>query len=662
MISLENFDPKKRAPPYLDSPRSLEACRRSGIDPEELLQRPKGYFRRLLGKHTPKAIVRMHKDHYEQRRLEKLKLVVDARLAVMNEESMLGPALSSQTVDKNNFLIQHEQRKLALMQKKQELEMQQMLEHERVLEDIRRRNEDKEEKAKMREDLRLVEVEAARREAEDRRLREEERKRELEAAREQEIRDLQQEKFLQEQRKLQEDERKAKERKRAARQREMELQEKQEQLRLQTEMIMNEQRAAVEARRREMEARDAARLEMLERRKKMMQKRSAETRRAKMERLETAKANLQAVLSDQRRRFQEKQRLSEERRQYFEFQRYQQKVQSARRSEAKQKSIARTLAQSRKIELRRKREYLASMARAEQRRQELALLAEYEKATKQRQEEEREQQRQEVKRRMEVIEAERKAEVFMRLQQSEAQVADVRARQAWEHRVNQERMALQRQDREEEVRRVMRVQEYQREKTLHRIKSDDAKAAKVFQEKQALMEMRLALRRQIEARKQQLLQQFEEAKKTAAAKKSQAGSSRGFYHTSETTAPTSRVGSARRPASARPQKTKTIQSEPDTIVPVSARQSVRTSIDKHDIEREVRALQQKKAHILMEELELEQDKEEDREELLQGTSNLKEKARLEKIFSLEREQAGERLKALAQKFEESIWILLRLDD
>jgi hypothetical protein len=38
-ISLENFDPYNVVPPLLTSPRSLEACRRNGVKPEELVYR-----------------------------------------------------------------------------------------------------------------------------------------------------------------------------------------------------------------------------------------------------------------------------------------------------------------------------------------------------------------------------------------------------------------------------------------------------------------------------------------------------------------------------------------------------------------------------------------------------------------------------------------------
>ena len=38
-ISLKNFDEHKSGPPYLTSPRSIEACLRQGVKPKDLIVR-----------------------------------------------------------------------------------------------------------------------------------------------------------------------------------------------------------------------------------------------------------------------------------------------------------------------------------------------------------------------------------------------------------------------------------------------------------------------------------------------------------------------------------------------------------------------------------------------------------------------------------------------
>jgi hypothetical protein len=68
-ISLTNFDENRKNPPFLTSPRSLDACDRQGIRPEELLYRPSQSF---LEKGVSDEIIQMRYQHYESRRKEKL--------------------------------------------------------------------------------------------------------------------------------------------------------------------------------------------------------------------------------------------------------------------------------------------------------------------------------------------------------------------------------------------------------------------------------------------------------------------------------------------------------------------------------------------------------------------------------------------------------------
>jgi hypothetical protein len=68
-ISLTNFDEHRKNPPYLTSPRSLDACDRQGIRPEELLHRPSQSF---FEKGIPDEVVKLRYEHYESRRKEKL--------------------------------------------------------------------------------------------------------------------------------------------------------------------------------------------------------------------------------------------------------------------------------------------------------------------------------------------------------------------------------------------------------------------------------------------------------------------------------------------------------------------------------------------------------------------------------------------------------------
>ena len=67
--SLENLDEYNIDPPLLTSPRSLEACMRQGIEPEELVFR---YFDSFFEQGVPTDLQEIRWKHYEKKRLEKL--------------------------------------------------------------------------------------------------------------------------------------------------------------------------------------------------------------------------------------------------------------------------------------------------------------------------------------------------------------------------------------------------------------------------------------------------------------------------------------------------------------------------------------------------------------------------------------------------------------
>jgi hypothetical protein len=56
-VSLDNFDPNTSAKKPLDSPRSIEACRRQGIEPADLLVKSKEKIAKELGRNPDPEIV-----------------------------------------------------------------------------------------------------------------------------------------------------------------------------------------------------------------------------------------------------------------------------------------------------------------------------------------------------------------------------------------------------------------------------------------------------------------------------------------------------------------------------------------------------------------------------------------------------------------------------
>ncbi len=89
MISLENFDPYKKSPPYLDSPRSLEACKRQGIDPSELLFVSYDEYKKILkGQKIEEEWIRIRWEHFEDKRKEKLRILTEVHLLLAYDHNI----------------------------------------------------------------------------------------------------------------------------------------------------------------------------------------------------------------------------------------------------------------------------------------------------------------------------------------------------------------------------------------------------------------------------------------------------------------------------------------------------------------------------------------------------------------------------------------------
>lgn len=142
-VSLDDLNPNDQSSVAVSSPRSLEACARRGVAPEELLYKPKSHFRVLLGDQTPKEIVQLYQSHFETKRQNLIQVLKSEYREVIKELSRgLRPSqLSQESSNKSNQILENEKKKIAMLEKQQHKEIQQIMDRERQLEEIQRRNE-----------------------------------------------------------------------------------------------------------------------------------------------------------------------------------------------------------------------------------------------------------------------------------------------------------------------------------------------------------------------------------------------------------------------------------------------------------------------------------------------------------------------------------------
>ena len=263
--------------------------------------------------------------------------------------------------------------------------------------------------------------------------------------------------------------------------------------------------------------------------------------------------------------------------------------------------------------------------------------------------------RQSVKDKMEAIEFERVKEVFDKLKQTEDQVMKTKKKQQWEVLIKQEQQNLKRQEREDEVRRVQKMREYQREQTLLKMKEDDQKTAKVFQEKAKLMEARAKMKKEIERKKEIIMRKLDKYKKHKVRSKQHSINSeddlKSILSVSERSKSESVTPRLISSFKKKPRQKKLKSSE--GYVEELTRPSV-NSTNSQNKEQILELMKHNHATKMRKKLEEEQRKEDERNVILSSIKDQKERNRLEKIFGLERAKASQKLNDFVQKLEDDM--------
>jgi hypothetical protein len=152
LVSLEDFM-KGKKPRIINSPRSLEACLRQGLDPAELIPKSLAKFQE---ENDIREVAQVKYEHFEERRLEKLEQARNERAIIVNflEEarkngstrlspsfqklaaatapSVTGaPSVAGSAADEvESSMLREERKRVELLRKRQEKDIEQMMQFE----------------------------------------------------------------------------------------------------------------------------------------------------------------------------------------------------------------------------------------------------------------------------------------------------------------------------------------------------------------------------------------------------------------------------------------------------------------------------------------------------------------------------------------------------
>ena len=336
LVSLENFMDGGKAR-MIDSPRSLEACLRQGLDPASLFPKPLSKWQE---EEELREVAVCKYEHYEQKRLDRLaqarserniivRFLEDARksgnarlspafqkLAAATAPSESGSIQSSQTgKDVESSMLAEERKRIAILKKRQQKDIEQMMQFEmnivkmqkeqKRLEDIELQK--KAARAAEREKKRLAAVaKRSKMELAKKQAAEEEEERMKEQAR----RDY---KFAEKQKK--EMVRREKEAKRLAREKEMERIRLKAARQKQLEDIQSAQEADIKRKLDLMQEQERARRERREREAREMQEKQRAKKEAARLRITKAVQANEAILHKKREDFWEKEAANRQRQQ-----------------------------------------------------------------------------------------------------------------------------------------------------------------------------------------------------------------------------------------------------------------------------------------------------------------------------------------------------------
>jgi len=698
--SLETFDPTNRREPILNSPRSVEACRRQGIDPHELIIRSQQEIKEFF-KHKrmdPEALDLVCK-HYEERRQEKVRVLLEERAQLVEDErngliefdpetlkgkeikggsgsgsgsqpkhgNYLGSAVSG---GGESTLIEREKRQLDKIRKRQEKEIKQIMDHETRLAEIRKVQEEKLEAQKEKERQREMELLQKRKEAEELKKEKGYEKQMQEQEEVERQKRLAQDAYQREQEKMVQE--KERERLRQIELREKEEFQKQKQAEFvrKTEEKLMDQQMRVEQRKQEMDVKDQMRQEMMRRQQEEKQKDSEAKRRALEEKFAYTKERNDELLKQKKIEYDEKLQKNEEKRRMFEYEREEKNQEAKMRAEMHAVLIKKVIDENANQGEAKRSESLMKRAVADERKIQLDRQAERQRQIRVLEEREKEEKRKGVKENMEIILKDKTDNYVHKFKESEIKVAIVQKMKHDEHKTKSHIGTLKKLDKEENVHRIAKMQEYQREKIMEKILSDNEKAERIKKERDGLLETRQNMRKDIDRNKRELLENFEKMKRSKMGSQYEAGSgsesgSREFsknrmLSTMKPKSISQNTGSRQQLHPKTAESNKRLRPLEGIELPnkqknfEQSKESGKPQLSEKEAKKMIENLKISQNHEMLLLLEEEQNNESEREAQLRTITDGQERKRLEKIFGMERAKAHARIQALADNHEEAV--------
>lgn len=152
---------------------------------------------------------------------------------------------------------------------------------------------------------------------------------------------------------------------------------------------------------------------------------------------------------------------------------------------------------------------MRAQAQAEERKRQQDLEAEEARHRKAQEEIEKQQYRETVRKTMFKLEERRKKSIQDKRSTQDHKMMTLQQEREEQMRIKKELEYLKRQDRQETVQRIQRIQDYEKERVLSKIQSDDIRTYQIKAERNSLLAARREMRSQAEKQKEEMMKAFE---------------------------------------------------------------------------------------------------------------------------------------------------------
>ena len=413
--------------------------------------------------------------------------------------------------------------------------------------------------------------------------------------------------------------------------------------------MLEMQKQWADQKKKELEVREEKRHEIMKLQMIEKQKESLKQRENKEAKLKSAKENLNSIIESQRKGFQLKQEETELKRKKIEEERERARQEAQRKADIKAQELKKVQELNIAIEEKRRNDLLKAEREANERTQKLQKLKEEEIIKKKQEEELKQLQHDHVRHRMQEITSTRIEKIKEKLTDEEIKLKKIKEKKDHDLVVKRELDDMKRSDRQENVIRIERQQQYYREKILERINEDSNKVELRKRAKEELMAERKKVKDHAEAEKQKMMSMFEDLKKKKGSINEYA--EKILSSKSQQVSVNEKLGNS---SYVKPAEKKKYIESPNikSSLPKEKKPNyeIKKIVDlKQERENLLAALKEKNKKEMIDILDREDAKEQEREKQIKLINNEEERNNIDQKFGIERAIACDAITKLAKK-------------